>query len=214
MVIKKQFTKEQKHMLIQCIMDCDLFGLSDKEGMKYVEEKTGRSISLTSYQRYKKIALNDDAGVVWINNFGKVGFVNHYRKRITEMEHLQKTTLRQLNVELDKKPEEQDRKYVISLMDSIRQTNIQLCQMGMGMPVIAKMREILNGGTYNSKVLELNGLRENPLLPSSYSTKGLININRDIEAEKKKEEEERLRIGEEYYKKQMEKAVFFNNQYD
>jgi hypothetical protein len=74
------------------------------------------------------------------------------------------------------------------------------------------MREILNGRTYNSKVLELNGLRENPLLPSS-STKGLINIDRDIEAEKK-EEEERLRIGEEHVKKQMEKAVFFNNQYD
>jgi|GEM_PF-2652824 len=38
-VIDKQFTKEQKHMLIQCIVDCDLFGMSDKEGMKYVEEK-------------------------------------------------------------------------------------------------------------------------------------------------------------------------------
>jgi hypothetical protein len=56
------------------------------------------------------------------------------------MEFLQKTILRQLNLELDKKPEEQDKKYVISLMDSIRQTNIQLCQMEMGMPVIAKMR--------------------------------------------------------------------------
>ncbi len=80
MVIKKQFTKEQKHMLIQCIMDCDLFGLSDKEGMKYIEEKTGRSISLTSFQRYKKIALNDEAGIEWINKFGKIGFVNHYLK--------------------------------------------------------------------------------------------------------------------------------------
>ena len=110
MTIKKQFTKEQKHMLTQCIIDCDLFGLSDKEGMKYVEEKTGRAISLTSYQRYKKIALNDEAATSWINNFGKIGFVNHYRKRITEMELLQKTTLRQLNFELDKKPEEQDKK--------------------------------------------------------------------------------------------------------
>ena len=58
-------------MLIQCIIDSDLFGLSDKEEMKYVEEKTGRSISLTSYQRYKKIALNDEAAISWINIFGK-----------------------------------------------------------------------------------------------------------------------------------------------
>jgi hypothetical protein len=26
-------------MLIQCIIDCDLFGLSDKEGMDYVEKR-------------------------------------------------------------------------------------------------------------------------------------------------------------------------------
>jgi hypothetical protein len=213
MTIKKQFTKEQKHMLIQCIIDCDLFGLSDKEGMKYVEEKTGRAISLTSYQRYKKIALNDEAATSWINNFGKIGFVKHYRKRITEIEYLQKTTLIQLNLELDKNSEEQDKKYVVALMDCIRQTNIQLCQMGMGMPVLAKMKEILQGGTYNSRVLELNGLRDNPILPSSSSINEHINIDRDIEAEKKTEEE-RLRKGEEIFKKQMEKAVFFNPQYD
>ena len=38
-IVKKQFTKEQKYMVIQCIIDCDLFGLSDKEGMKYIEER-------------------------------------------------------------------------------------------------------------------------------------------------------------------------------
>ena len=68
MVGAKQFTKEQKHMLTQCILDCDLFRLSDKEGMKYVEDKTSRPISLTSYQRYKKIALNDETANAWINN--------------------------------------------------------------------------------------------------------------------------------------------------
>ena len=188
MVVKKQFTKEQKHMLIQCISDADIFGLSDKEGMKYVEEKTGRSISLTSYQRYKKIALNDESAIAWINNFGKIGFVNHYRKRINEMEILQQTTFRQLNLELAKKPEEQDKKYVLSLMDSIRQNNILLSQLGMGMPVIAKIKELIKGGTYNSRVLELNGIRENPLLPSSSITEH-INIDRDIEAETKEREE-------------------------
>ena len=62
--------------------------------------------------------------------------------------------------------------------------------MGIGMPVHAKMKEILNWGTSNNRVLE-----------------------RDKEAEKQ-EEEERLREGEEIYKKQMEKAVFFNPQYE
>jgi hypothetical protein len=142
----------------------------------------------------------------------KIGFVNHYRKRITEMEYLQKTTLKQLHLELDKKQEEQDKKYVIALIDCIRQTNIQLCQMGMGMPVLAKMKEILQGGTYNSRVLELNGLSDNPILPSSSSSiKEHINLDSDIEAEKQ-EEEERMRQMKERVKRQIENAVFFNDQ--
>ena len=201
MVINKQFTKEQKHMLIQCILDCDIFGLSDKEGMKYVEEKTGRAISLTSYHRYKKIALNDETANAWINNFGKIGFVNHYRKRINEMEILQQTTFKQLNLELTKKPEEQDKKYVLSLIDSIRQTNIQLSQMGMGMPILAKTRELIQGGTYNSRVLELNGIREKPILPSQKC----IDLERNNEVNMNNEEQEDE--GEKEYQRQLKMGV-------
>ena len=110
-MVIKQFRKEYKRILIQCIIDCDLFGLSDKEGMQYIEEKTGRAISLTSYQRYKKLALNDNTTSAWINNFARIGFVDHYRKRMNEMETLQKNIYRQLNLELNKKKEEQNKKY-------------------------------------------------------------------------------------------------------
>jgi hypothetical protein len=205
MAIQKQFTKEQKHMLIQCITDADIFGLSDKQGMKYVEEKTGRSISLTTYQRYKKIALNDESANAWINNFGKIGFVKHYRKRINEMEILQQTTFRQLNIELDKKPEEQDKKYVLSLMESIRQNNIHLSQMGNGMPIVAKTKELIQGGTYNSRVLELNGIRENPIVPNSQKYN---NIEYNNEAEKKDNEEQEEREGEKEYQRRLKMAVF------
>ena len=140
----------------------------------------------------------------WINNFGKIGFVNHYRKRINEMEILQQTTFRQLNLELNKKPEEQDKKYVLSLMDSIRQTNIHLSQMGMGMPILAKIKELIQGGTYNSRVLELNGIRENPIVPNSQKYNHLEYNN---EAEKKNTEEQESE-GEKEYQRQLKKAVF------
>ena len=196
-MVKKQFTEEQRHMLIQCISDADIFGLSDKEGMKYVEEKTGRSISLTSYQRYKKIALNDESANAWITNFGKIGFVKNYRKRINEMEILQQTIFRQLNLELTKKPAEQDRKYVLSLMESIRQNNIFLSQLGMSMPVSAKIRELIQGGTYNSRVLELNGIRENPLPSLGYNNEA-----------NKMDIGEQENAGEIEYQRQLKKAVF------
>jgi hypothetical protein len=203
-MVIRQFTKEQKHMLIQCIIDCDLFGLSDKEGMKYVEEKTGRSISLTSYQRYKKIALNDNAANAWIDNFARIGFVDHYRKRMNEMETLQKNIYRQLNLELSKKPEEQDKKYIISLSAEIRQNNIHLCHLGIGMPVISKMKERIDGR--KQKILSLaNDYKNSHLLPSSKEITNMDEI--DIESIIR-EREERDREAEEIYKRQMEKAVF------
>ena len=199
-MVIRQFTKEQKHMLIQCILDCNIFGLSDKEGMKYVEEKTGRPISLTSYQRYKKIALDDKTASTWIDHFAKIGVVEYYRKRMNEMEILQKDIYRHLNLELNKKPEEQDKKYIISLMSELRQTNLYLSQMGMGIPIIAKIKEVIEGGKYNSKLLELSGIRDQPFLSSS---KEIINVNQDID-----EGETGLSEGELAYRRQKERAVF------
>ena len=204
MVINKQFTKEQKHMLIQCIIDCDLFGLSDREGMDYVENKTGRSISLTSYQRYKKLALNDNTSNAWIDYFARIGFVDHYRKRMNEMETLQKNIYRQLNLELSKKREEQNKKYIISLSAEIRQNNIHLCQLGLGMPIIAKMKEQIQGR--NNKILSLvDDYKKNHLLPSAKEIADMDEI--DIESIIR-EKEEREREGEEAYQKQLRMAVF------
>ena len=204
MVINKQFTKEQKHMLIQCIIDCDLFGLSDREGMDYVEKKTGRSISLTSYQRYKKLALNDNTSIAWLDYFARIGFVEHYRKRMNEMETLQKNIYRQLNLELSKKPEEQNKKYIISLSAEIRQNNIHLCQLGLGLPIIAKMKEKIEGR--KQKILSLvNDNKNSHLLPSSKEIADMDEI--DIESIIR-EREERGREGEEEYQKQLKMRVF------
>ena len=203
-MVKKQFTKEQKHMLMQCIIDCDLFGLSDKEGMKYVEEKTGRPISLTSYQRYKKIALNDNTSIAWLDYFARIGFVDHYRKRMNEMETLQKNIYRQLNLELSKKPEEQNKKFIISLSAEIRQNNIQLCQLGLGMPIIAKMKEKIEGR--KQKILSLvNDNKNSHLLPSAKEIADMDEI--DIESIIRKREESE-RETEEAYQKQLKMRVF------
>jgi hypothetical protein len=121
--------------------------------MGYIEQKTGRPISLTSYQRYKKIALNENVAISWIDHFAKIGFVEHYHKRINEMERLQQETLWQLHLELNKNSEEQNTKYITSLIAQIRQNNIHLCQLGVGIPIIAKMRQ--NNEIRNQKILKL-----------------------------------------------------------
>ena len=73
--------------------------------------------------------------------------------------------------------------------------------MGMGIPVIAKIKEIIEGGKYNSKLLELNGIRDQPSLSSS--SKEIINVNQDIN-----DGEIGLSEGELAYRRQKERAVF------
>jgi hypothetical protein len=129
---------------------------------------------------------------------------------MNEMETLQKNVYRQLNLELSKKPEEQDKKYIISLSSEIRQNNIHLCHLGIGMPVISKMKEKIDGR--KQKILSLaNDYNKSHLLPSSKEITNMDEI--DIESIIR-EREENDRKAEEHFKKQMEKAVFFNPGYD
>jgi len=68
---------------------------------------------------------------------------------MNEMEILQSNIYRQLNLELSKNPEEQNKKYIIALSSEIRseirQNNIHLCQLGLSMPIISKMKEKIEG---------------------------------------------------------------------
>jgi hypothetical protein len=148
--------------------------------------------------------LDDKTASAWIDHFAKIGVVEYYRKRMNEMEILQKDIFRHLNLELNKKPEEQDKKYIISLMSELRQTNLYLSQMGMGVPILAKIKQVIEGGKYKSKLLELNGIRDQPFLSSSSSSssKEIINLNQDLDGERG------LSEGELAYRRQKKRAVF------
>lgn len=192
-------------MLTQCILDCDLFGLSDKEGMRYIEQKTGRPISLTSFHRYKKIALNENVAISWIDHFAKIGFVEHYHKRINEMERLQQETLWQLHLELNKNPEQQNTKYITSLIAQIRQNNIHLSQLGVGLPVIARMRQ--NNEVRNQKILRLINHNNGPGL--SLSPEDITHLEEiDVDVIIKDRDERRRKAEKEYERMKKEQFVF------
>jgi hypothetical protein len=78
------------------------------------------------------------------------------------------------------------------------------------MPIISKMKQKIDGR--KQKILSIaNDYKNSHLLPSSKEITNMDEI--DIESIIR-EREERDRQAEEIYKKQMEKAVFFNPQYD
>lgn len=178
------------------------------EQIEIVENNLNKNL----IQEFSKYLISKDTSPNYQRNCIKVMlmFVDHYRKRMNEMETLQRNIYRQLNLELSKKPEEQDKKYIIALSSEIRQNNIHLCHLGISMPVISKMKEKIDGR--REKILSLaNDYKNSHLLPSSKEITGMDEV--DIESIIR-EREERDRQAEEVYKKQMEKAVFFNPGYD
>ena len=124
---------------------------------------------------------------------------------MNEMETLQRNIYSQLNLELCKRPGEQNKKYIISLSSEIRQNNIHLCQLGLGMPIIAKMKEKIDGR--KQKILSLvDDNKKSHLLPSS---KEITDMDDEIDIESIiRQKEERERAGEEAYQKQLRMAVF------
>ena len=92
---KKNFTQEQKHLIKQCMIDADIMGLSKLETIDYVKSRLGlnESFSESSYKKFRAEVLNDESNnVQWISYYARQGFVEFYRKRIAEMEMIQKET--------------------------------------------------------------------------------------------------------------------------
>jgi hypothetical protein len=153
----KHFTKEQRYTIIKCIKDCDLLGFSDKEGMKYIEDKIGKSISIMSYQRYKNRALKDTKYIStskWVSYQAKIGHIESYRKRLDEMELINQETLKLWYKEIKKEEKDQDKDFIIALIQLLQKNNSLLLQISFTTPVADFIRN--NTIEQHKQIIELN----------------------------------------------------------
>jgi len=170
----KHFIKEQRYTIIKCIKDGNLLGFSDKEGMKYIEDKIGKSISIMSYQRYKKRALKDNnntegSASSWLDHYSKIGYVESYRKRIDEMELIHQETLKLWHKEIKKEEKNQDKELIISLIQVLQKNTALLLQMSFTTPVSQNIinyvknqhKEIIElNQKYNDKAIQMESIEE------------------------------------------------------
>jgi hypothetical protein len=159
---KKNFTKEQKHLIKQCILDADIMGLSKHETIGYVKGRLGLdknshnnnnnnkdtspTFSESSYKKFRPEALNDESNVQWIYYYARKGFVEFYRKRIAEMEMIQKETFNQWFIEIKKPDSQKDKNLILKLVAELRANNQQLTSLGMVTPIIATIKNIIDKG--------------------------------------------------------------------
>ena len=141
----KNFTKEQKHLIKQCMIDADIMGLSKQETIEYVKTRLNLDFSEGSYKKFRSKILNDDeSSVQWISYYARQGFVEFYRKRIGEMEMIQKETFKQWHTERNKPDSQKDKNLIVKLIAELRSNNQQLTSLGMVTPIIATIKNIID----------------------------------------------------------------------
>jgi hypothetical protein len=141
----KNFTKEQKHLIKQCMIDAEIMGLGKHETIDYVKSRLNLDFSEGSYTKYRSEILNDENNVQWITYYARKGFVEFYRKRIEEMEMLQKETFKQWVIETSKPDSQKDKRLILSLVAELRANNQHLTSLGMVTPIIATIKNIIDG---------------------------------------------------------------------
>ena len=155
---KKNFTKEQKHLIKQCMIDADIMGLGKYETISYVKSRLGLDNNPTfsegSYKKYRAESLNDESNIQWITYYARQGFVEFYRKRIAEMEMIQKETLQQWVIETSKPDSQKDKNLIVKLVAELRANNQQLSSLGMVTPIIATIKSIIDKDKKRRRVLE------------------------------------------------------------
>ena len=110
----KDYTKSEKQLLISPINDYSLFGAHDGEVIQMLSTKIGKKISETLFYRLKKEAIKRRGdSEQWLDYYARYQFVEFYRKRIEEIELIQKKLLKMFLIEFEK-PDEKQNKFLIN----------------------------------------------------------------------------------------------------
>ena len=130
------------------MIDAQIMGLSKYETIDYVKSRLNLDFSEGSYQKFRSEILNDnnneESNVQWISYYARKGFVEFYRKRISEMEMIQKETFKQWNNETNKPDLQKDKNLIVKLVAELRANNQQLISLGMVTPIIATIKNMID----------------------------------------------------------------------
>jgi hypothetical protein len=128
------------------MIDTQIMGLSKHEIIDYVKSRLNLDFSEGSYKKFRSEDLKDDdeSNVQWISYYARQGFLEFYRKRIEEMEMIQKETFKQWHTEMNKPDSQKDKNLILKLVAELRANNQQLTQLGMVTPIIATIKNIID----------------------------------------------------------------------
>ena len=107
----KDYTQREKQMMVSLINDYSFFGATDSEMIDMLSLKIGKEnnekISETLFYRLKKEAKKKwGDSEAWLDYYSRYQYVEHYRKKIEELEYVQRKLLEVLIDEIEKPKDE------------------------------------------------------------------------------------------------------------
>jgi hypothetical protein len=139
----KDYTKTEKHLLISLINDYSLFGATDNEIIQMLSTKIGKKISETLFYRLKKESVKKRGeSEQWLDYYAKYQYIEYYRKRMEELEFVQRKLLKALTEETEKK-ENPNKLLINHLSKTIGENSKVLAEFGFAPPILSRMKSLI-----------------------------------------------------------------------
>ena len=152
--IKKSETKLQyrQKLLDKLVTDCITYRLTEKEAHKYIEEEYGKPISSKTYFTIKSKleSQSEEISQLWLNEFTRIGFVQHHKKLMDNLERIYEDNLNRFFIESRKEPRNEE--LILKLNANIRDNTTLLSNLSMGSPIIASVKAKLQRYESQSKI--------------------------------------------------------------
>ena len=163
----KDYSKSEKQLLISLINDYSLIGSRDHEIIQMLSKKIGKKILETLFYRLKKeaVKIRGDSEQ-WLDSFVRYQYVEFYRKRIEDLEYVQRNLLKVLIEETEKEREKQDKTIINQLSKTIAEISKVLADFDMAPPILSKISNIVSmnyngqGNQYSEEIGRLRVLRQ------------------------------------------------------
>lgn len=134
------------HLLYNLVIECETYRLGEKESKEHIKTKTDGECVISSkrYNRIKKRIRSDAECQNWLNYQARIGFVIEHKKRIDEMETVQRVSMRLLLNETTKDESKQNKHLILKILSQIESANKRLAELNLGSPVIAEIKNQVN----------------------------------------------------------------------
>ena len=108
-----------------------------------LSQKVGKNISETLFYRIKKESVKKRGeSEAWLDYYAKYQYVEYYRKRMEELEFVQKKLLKAL-IEETEKSKNQDKVLISQLSKTIGENSKVLSEFGFAPPLLSRIKSLI-----------------------------------------------------------------------